>query len=706
MSDVRRFRFSDGARGSPSQLVREVLESRGWKETAAADWALFWDVGIPDIETVRMSGPGRLLNRFPGIAGIGSKHWLHRTLSEARRHLEAYGLDTLLDVTPQTFALPEEYDAWHEAASWDPDRVWIRKPKDSSRGRDVALIESVGDVTPEMSLIVQDYVVRPRLISGRKFTLRFYVLVTSLVPLVAYVHEDGFVKLASRPFSVAPEHRADRFRHLTNPDVLRHDLQQRTSEHNMSHRAYRDRLRKEGVDAEAVFEGIRHALAAPLMAARDAMVRTQEAQAVSPICVELLGCDVTLDEQLRPLLLECNYAPSMSIEAAPGGSASTGEYRIKRRVIDEAMAIAEAGHLADVIETAPAARVARELSHRGGFSLLIPSRTSLPLTPALERVEPADVELLPMTVGASAPTWSPEVSPDVISARLDGCCVLGHLARRDLYVFNTVASAIWTGFEEGLTPGEIAQGIASVTGSDLKRVEVDVWASVTEWISVGLLLDAPKHSTRSAANVSLARIGWNGERIYRVNDVTVAVRAADQVLRHWLHPTLRSFEAPFAANVDLSVEAFSERGRFELRSSCGAVRFVANEGALAAELHLFLDRLALARRGVVFAFSATLEPGPDGTRVRIGGPVGPSRLFVRQDGGEARLAREDGADAEVVVYEWVAGEGECPYRTLPPAEGLQRLLTDSTAAPIVVDGRAARALADLASRATWRVPAC
>jgi hypothetical protein len=435
------------------------------------------------------------------------------------------------------------------------------------------------------------------------------------------------------------------------------------------------------------------------------MMRTQTGQDVSPTCVELLGFDITLDEQLRPLLLECNYAPSLSVEAAPGGSASTEEYRIKRRVLDEAIAMAEAGHLAGAAEAEPAARVERELSRRGGFSLLIPSTTSLPLTPALERVEPGDVELLPVTVAVSAPDWTPEVSPDVVSARLDGSCVLGHRARRDLYVLNPVASAIWTGLEESLTPSEIAEGIAGATGADPKRVEKDVWAAMTEWISAGLL-EAPEVPTLGTPSLSLPRIGWNRERIYRVGDVTVVLRAPNHVLQHWIHPTLRAIELPGAPSIDLAVEVSSERGRFELRSSCGALHRLTNEGALAAELHRLIDRLALARRGVVFVFSAKLEQTSDVTRVRLGEPVGASRLFVQQDAEGARLVREDGTNAEAGVYEWAVAAGACPYRRLPPAEGLERLLTDPTAAPIVVDGRAALALADLASRAIWRVPAC
>ena len=709
--EARSFRFSAGARGSSSQLVRDVLEARGWTETTGGDWTIYWDVEIPDLDIARMSGPRQLLNRFPGVAAIGSKNWLHRTLTDARHRLEPYGLDRLLDVTPLTFSLPEEYGSWVEAASWDSDRLWIRKPKEGSRGHGVGLIESKAEITAETNLLVQEYVSRPRLIAGRKFTLRCYVLVTSIDPLVAYLHEDGFVKLASRAFSIAPAHRADRFRHLTNPDVLRDDPTMPASGDNSSHRAYRAQLHAEGLDADAVWESIRHTLAAALMAARGVMVRVQARNAPAATSFELLGCDVTLDENLRPLLLECNYAPSLSVEASPERPASAEEHHIKRRVLDDTMAIVEAGHLSTGRESAqlkPEERFRRELSSRGGFHPLVPSLTSLPLVPVFEQVGRADVDLLPLAMSAIAPHWCPNISPHVVSAVLDRQVVLGHRERRDLYVLNPVASAIWTGFEEGLAPAAIGLEIGALTGADPLRVEHDVWASLIEWTAAGLLFGTGANPTSfEEVCAPLPRIGWGVEGIYRVHDVTVAVRAPGEVLRQWIHPTLRGFETPETATVDLSIEAFRDRSGFELRSSCGVARRVREDGALAAELHLLIDRLALARRGVLFVFAAALEEGQAGTIVRLGGPPVAGRLLVRRDAdGVARLVRGDGKPVNAVIYEWPAGPAEGLCRTVSPAEGLQRLLTDPGASPLVVDARAAQALAELAAGATWRVPSC
>ena len=709
-ADERTFRLSPGARGDSSQLLRQVLAARGWTETPGDAWRLYWDIDIPPADVVQRAGPPRVLNRFPGIAALGSKHWLHRTLTAARRRLAPDGLDGLVDITPLTFGLPEEYLEWTRAARWHPDRMWIQKPKEGSRGHGVALVSSNDDVAADANVIVQQYVDRPRLIAGRKFTLRCYVLLTSLDPLVAYLHEDGFVKLASRPFSIAPEHRPDRFRHLTNPDVLRYDAEMPTSEHNRSHRTYREQLRAEGVDDTAVWESIRRTLTAAVMAARGVMLRVNARDAVAPACFELLGCDVTLDERLRPLLLECNYAPSLSVEAAADRPASREEHDIKRRVLDDTFAIVEAGLLGSQAQTSvvPAAeRLQRELACCGGFSLLVPSATAVPLMPVVERLERSDLEVLAATVDLADRTVRPSITPGVSSGVLDGQCVLAHPGRLDLYVLNPVASAIWLGIEDAVPLDTVATEIARATGTDRRRVDVDLWASLAEWTSAGLVGGtAPSEARVRTGGVSAPRIGWNPERVYRVRDTTIAVRAPGDVLERWIQPTLRALESPDATVIDGAIEAIASENGFELHSSWGAARKVPHAGMLAGELHLMLERMALARSGVSFVFSAALDEDDSGPIVVLGRRTSSQwRLLVQRDAHAAvRLMLEDGRVVVPRAYQW-HGQEEGSYRAVTPAEGLARLIADSEAAPLVIDARAAEDLADLAMRSAWRVPA-
>ena len=70
--------------------------------------------------------------------------------------------------------------------------------------------------------VVQRYIHNPYLIGGRKFDIRFYVLVTSFMPLKAWIYREGFARFSGGQFTL--ESLQDIYVHLTNIAI------QRTSE--------------------------------------------------------------------------------------------------------------------------------------------------------------------------------------------------------------------------------------------------------------------------------------------------------------------------------------------------------------------------------------------------------------------------------------------------------------------------------------------
>ena len=106
----------------------------------------------------------------------------------------------LFDIAPRTWRLPEDEQELHlELESHAGcQHKFIVKPARGSCGRGIQVAEGTAKLlqileehryaNPAMKLVVQHYIDNPLLVKNRKFDLRIYVGVSSIDPLVAYVH--------------------------------------------------------------------------------------------------------------------------------------------------------------------------------------------------------------------------------------------------------------------------------------------------------------------------------------------------------------------------------------------------------------------------------------------------------------------------------------------------------------------------------------
>lgn len=74
----------------------------------------------------------------------------------------------------------------------NPNKMWIRKPLASSRGRGIRVLSKPGKISPTCNkCILQEYIQRPLCVHGFKFDMRIYVAITSFHPMRAYVFQNG-----------------------------------------------------------------------------------------------------------------------------------------------------------------------------------------------------------------------------------------------------------------------------------------------------------------------------------------------------------------------------------------------------------------------------------------------------------------------------------------------------------------------------------
>ncbi|KAM9817715.1 putative tubulin polyglutamylase TTLL9 [Neosynchiropus ocellatus] len=307
-------------------IIKEVMSKRpGWievKEDSECDFNWCDVVWLrKEVEYSQLKKHVKI-NHFFNHYELTGKNLMAKNLRKCQRKSERDPNSIgMYDFFPETYALPNDYTLFVERFKRCPGNIWIMKPAASSQGKGIFLFRELKDIvdwkvswrTPEEdkeeakapSYVVQRYVENPYLINGRKFDLRIYVLVTSFVPMKAWLYRDGFARLSSTRFFLGSIH--DKYMHLTNYAIQK---QARDYDRHKPCKWQMQQLRsyltaKHGrVVVETLFNSIDNIIIGSLNSVRDVMIKDKH-------CFELYGYDILLDESLKPWLLEVNASPSM-----------------------------------------------------------------------------------------------------------------------------------------------------------------------------------------------------------------------------------------------------------------------------------------------------------------------------------------------------------------------------------------------------------
>lgn len=237
--------------------------------------------------------------------------------------------------------------------------MWIVKPCASSCGQGIKVMTGLqaAALAKKKKAVVQRYLARPYLIDGRKFDLRIYVLVSGVDPLRVYIHDEGLTRISTAKYTL--KNLTNNFAHLTNYSINKNAPNFKAAEFNMNPNATSTASASgdgddDDVDApdgnvaksgkkppqlDPEMEGFKWSLAAfrrwlAQREGREVMEQTfdrifdlclkaviaAEGEITPHLhssaqyrtnCFELFGCDVILDSDLRPHLLEVNVSPSL-----------------------------------------------------------------------------------------------------------------------------------------------------------------------------------------------------------------------------------------------------------------------------------------------------------------------------------------------------------------------------------------------------------
>nr|XP_035963704.1 tubulin polyglutamylase TTLL11 isoform X2 [Halichoerus grypus] len=235
--------------------------------------------------------------------------------------------------------------------SWKP--TFIVKPDSGCQGDGIYLIKDPSDIRRAGSLqsrpaVVQEYICKPLLIDKLKFDIRLYVLLKSLDPLEIYIAKDGLSRFCTEPYQEPnPKNLHHIFMHLTNYSLNIHsgNFVHSDSTSTGSKRTFSSilcRLSSKGVDIKKVWSDIISLVIKTVIALTPELKVFYQSDIPAgrpgPTCFQILGFDILLMKNLKPILLEVNANPSMRIEHEQ--ELSPGVFENVPSLVDEEVKVA------------------------------------------------------------------------------------------------------------------------------------------------------------------------------------------------------------------------------------------------------------------------------------------------------------------------------------------------------------------------------
>lgn len=189
---------------------------------------------------------------------------------------------------------------------------WIVKPSGQGEGHGIFVVNYFNEIIDKHSVIdnfvVQPLLRNPYLVDGKKFDFRTYVLVTSILPLRAYIYKEGLVRFASSKYSPNATKGGSERQYLTNTSVGKKYTH--LSNLTWTFQRLKEYFEGNGVNSEAVFEEINDAIVQTLLSSeyrfqRNFFLNLGGYDCHS--CFHLLGVDVILDSSLHAYVIEVSH---------------------------------------------------------------------------------------------------------------------------------------------------------------------------------------------------------------------------------------------------------------------------------------------------------------------------------------------------------------------------------------------------------------
>jgi len=196
------------------------------------------------------------------------------------------------------------------------DNLWLIKPRNSSLGKGIRFLKDVDEVRNHD--IVTRYIADPLLIDGKKFDLRFHVLVTGHDPLKIYIHTNGWAKLSSEKYDLDLNNLDNIYKHVTNLSLNMRNKKSgmKPKDIVLSFEYVKNYLKEHyKMDFPAFEKKVRDVVIKSIISMNYLEIRKEkEYKLKSNNIFDLYGVDIMVDSHFNPWLLEININPYLGEE--------------------------------------------------------------------------------------------------------------------------------------------------------------------------------------------------------------------------------------------------------------------------------------------------------------------------------------------------------------------------------------------------------
>ncbi|CAE8612104.1 unnamed protein product [Polarella glacialis] len=342
------------------KVVSEAVTQLGWQVLLSAQDALTKPASViwaEHADQTERAAPVQTVSRIDAFLQFCKKANLAQCLNQWDEELpEAFSF------SPKTWILPQDAADLRSAMMRSgKEDTFIAKPTGGAQGKGIILAKkwkelegivmkskAFGDSTSKKQnpceYVVQRYLAHPLLLEGLKFDMRLYVVVTSVVPMRAYLFKEGLARFCTVPYEPPQDGNMKEAKmHLTNFAVNKKskDFQQsaigdesKGTDDTGSKRSVSSVLRQiqtvYGADPDEFWSKVESLAANTLMALRPGLLEyyiegQKPLHPLAPKAFQLIGLDVIIDGDMEPRLLELNANASLSATQPKGSGVAEAE---------------------------------------------------------------------------------------------------------------------------------------------------------------------------------------------------------------------------------------------------------------------------------------------------------------------------------------------------------------------------------------------